>query len=143
MAKHDRELLRPEDATSLEEFEARCTIEQAKSRGANSSNKAIGQTLLCVPLLFIDIFLWYGTATQKGGGRWVWLVFALVFAWLFLWLFGKIMMRGMGGSKRYAELSRLRKEWRAKAERGEIPQTTPGGIKVYRDELESQPRSSG
>lgn len=65
---------------------------------------------------------------------------AVIFAWLFLRLFGKIMRRGAGGSKRYIELSRLRKEWQDKAERGEIPQTTPGGIKVWRDGLESQPR---
>jgi hypothetical protein len=40
------------------------------------------------------------------------------------------------------KLSRLRKEWRAKAERGEIPRTSPDGIKVWRDELESELRSS-
>lgn len=142
MARQDRELLLPEDASSLEEFEARCTIEQAQSRTVNSSNKVLGQTLLCGPLILIDIFFWFATVKQQGAGRWVWLVLALIVAWLFLRLFGKIMRRGALGSKRYTELSRLRKEWQAKVERGEIPQTTPGGIKVWRDELESEPRTS-
>jgi len=59
---------------------------------------------------------------------------------LLIWLFGKVMRRGVSGSKRYMELDRLRKEWQAKAERGEIPQTTPGGPKVWRDELEPEAR---
>jgi small-conductance mechanosensitive channel len=142
MAKQERELLRPEDASSLEEFEARCAIDQARSRAVNSSWAAIGQTVLAALIFFVDIFFWFAMVKQQGAGRWVWLVFALLFAYLFLRMFGRVLGRGTRGSKRYMELSRLRKEWQAKAERGEIPQTTPGGVKVWRDELESEPRSS-
>jgi len=142
MTKKDRELLRPEDATSLEEFEARCTIAQAQSRAVNSSWGAIGQIFLSVFFGFIDIFFWFGMSQSKTAGRWVWLVFAVLFLGLSLRTFGKVELRGVRGSKRYMKLSRLRKEWRAKAERGEIPRTSPGGIKVWRDELESEPRSS-
>ena len=42
MTPHDRELLRPEDATSLEEFQARRAVEQAQIRGMNSSWKRLG-----------------------------------------------------------------------------------------------------
>jgi hypothetical protein len=136
----DRELLRPEGATSLEEFQARRIVEQAQLRGMNGSWRVIGWILLCVPIGFVDIFFWYAMATQSGNGRWAWLVFALLFAVLFLRIFGRIELRGVRGSKRYIQLDRLGKEWQARAERGEIPQTTPGGPKVWRDELEAGTR---
>jgi hypothetical protein len=53
--------------------------------------------------------------------------------------FMKGMRRGVRGTKRYRELGRLSKEWRARADRGEIPLTTPGGITVWRDELDGHP----
>ena len=142
MAKQERELLRPEDARSLEEFEARCVIEQARSRAVNSSWGAIGQTVLAGLIGFVAILCWAGVAMAHDASRWVFLVLGLVTTWLFLRLMGRVLRRGTRGSKRYMELSRLRKEWQAKAERGEIPQTSPGGVKVWRDELESEPRSS-
>lgn len=143
MAKHDRELLRPEDATSWEEFQARCTIEQAQCRAANSSWKSIGQTVLVAPIAFVDIFCWFlASLARTGGGVAAGVAAGVIFALLALWIFGKVMRRGFGGSKRYMELSRLRKEWQAKAEHGEIPQTTPGGPKVWRDELETEARGT-
>jgi small-conductance mechanosensitive channel len=142
MAKQERELLRPEDATSMEEFEARCSVDQARSRAANSSWGAIGRILLSSLLTIVDIFFWFVFATTHSAGRWVWLVIALAFALIPLRLMGKVVGRGTHGSKRYMELSRLRKQWQEKAARGEIPQTTPGGIKVWRDELETEPRTS-
>jgi hypothetical protein len=142
MADQGRELLRPEDATSLEEFEARCTVEQARSRAANSSNKALGQTVLAGLIGFVAILCWAGVATAHNGATWTFLVLALITTYLTLWLMSKVLRRGTRGSKRYVELSRLRKEWQEKAARGEIPPTTPGGIKVWQDELENEPRSS-
>lgn len=136
MRTRDRKLLRPEDATSLEEFQARRVIEQAQCRALNSSWAAIGQTLLSSLLGFVDIFFWFVVATSSGPGFWMGLVFALIFAWLFLLCFGKVMRRGVRGSKRYMQLDRLSKEWQARADRGEIPRTRPGGPKVWRDELD-------
>ena len=135
MTRSHRELLRPEDATSWEEFQARCTIEQAQCRGVNGSNKAIGQTLLSGVIGFAALFAWGTMAFTPGAAKWVLLVFALLLTGLFVRLFGKVMRRGFGGSKRYVQLTRLSKEWQAKAERGEIPQATPGGPKIWRDEL--------
>ena len=136
MTAHDRELLRPEDATSLEEFQARRIVEQAQIRGMHGSWKEIGRIFLSCAIGFIDIFFWYAMVKQSGAGRWVWLVLALLFAGLFLRIFGRIELRGARRSKRYMQLDRLSKEWQARARRGEIPETRPGGPKVWRDELD-------
>jgi hypothetical protein len=135
MASPHRELLRPEDATSWEEFQARATIEQARCRGSNGSWSAIGRTVLAAACAFVAILAWGTMGFTHGSAKWVVLPFALIFTGLAVWIFGTVMRRGVGGSKRYSQLTRLSKEWQAKAERGEIPQTTPGGPKVWRDEL--------
>lgn len=141
MARSNRKLLRPEDSTSWEEFQARCIVEQAQCRAANSSNKAIGQAILSGVLVVPGIISWSVVAEAAKSASWgamgFGLFFALVFTGLFLRYFGRGIRRGFGGSKRYMELTRLHKEWQAKAERGEIPQTTPGGPKVWRDELKA------
>lgn len=142
MAKRNRELLRPEDATSWEEFQARSTIEQSQCRAANSSSKAIGQAVLAGLFAFGAILFWGGMAFARERGKVPLLVLAVACTFLFLRYAGKGMRRGFRGSKRYMELSRMRKEWQAKAERGEIPQTTPGGPNVWRDELEPEARGA-
>jgi hypothetical protein len=134
MTAHDRELLRPEDATSLEEFQARRTVEQAQILGMNGSWKRIGAILLSGLICFAAIFCWVGVGTGQGGVRWFFLVLALGFTLWFLRVFGSIELRGARGSKRYLQLNRLSKEWQARARRGEIPETGPGGPKVWRDE---------
>jgi hypothetical protein len=40
------------------------------------------------------------------------------------------------GSKRYLQLDRLSKDWQARAGSGEIPETRPGGPKIWRDQLD-------
>jgi hypothetical protein len=136
MTTKGRELLRPEDATSLEEFQARRIVEQAQIRALNSSWKDIGRILLSGFIAFAAIFCWAGVAIAHDWTRWFFLVLALIFTLLFLRIFGRIELRGVRGSKRYMQLDRLSKEWQARAARGEIPQTTPGGPKVWRDELD-------
>jgi hypothetical protein len=138
MTTRDRELLRPEDATSLEEFQARRVAEQAQIRAMHSSWKDIGRILLSSVIGFAAIFCWAGVATIHDAARWSFLVLALIFTLLFLRIFGRIELRGFRGTKRYLQLDRLSKEWQAKAARGEIPQTTPGGPKVWRDQLETE-----
>jgi hypothetical protein len=138
MARKNKDLLRPEDATSLEEFQARKAVEQAQIRGMNSSWKTIGKIVLSSVIAFFAIFAWVGVGTLHNGGRWFFLVIAIILTGFFLRIFGRIELRGAGGSKRYVQLNRLDKEWQAKAERGEIPRTTPGGPKVWKDQLEGQ-----
>jgi hypothetical protein len=137
MARRERKPLRPEDANSWEEFQARSTAEQVLLRGSTGSWKTIGLSALSGLLVLISIAFWYVVAVTPGSARWAMLVIALIPTGLLAWTFGRVMRRGFGGSKRYMELDRLRKEWQAKAERGEIPQTTPDGPKVWRDELEA------
>jgi hypothetical protein len=136
MTAHDRELLRPEDATSLDEFQARRMVEQAQIRGINSSWKTIGTILLSSVVCVAAIVCWVGVATIDDVARWVFLVLAIGFTFWFLRMFGRIELRGVRGSGRYLQLDRLSKDWQARAARGEIPRTKPGGPKVWRDELD-------
>jgi hypothetical protein len=134
MADQERELLRPEDASSFEEFQARSIIEQAQCRGSTGTWKNIGLSALSGLLALVAILTWYGFATEPDVGRWGMLVIALISSGLLIWAFGGVMRTGVRGSRRYYQLDRLRKQWQARAERGEIPQTSPGGPKVWSDE---------
>jgi|HubBroStandDraft_2_1064218.scaffolds.fasta_scaffold02427_8 hypothetical protein len=136
MAQRDRELLPPEDATSWEEFLARCTAEQAQCRAAGTSGNALGDMVLAAPLAFGAFLFWAGVAVEHDAGRWFLLMVALFFTWLLLQVLGRAVHSSVSGSKRHIELSRLRKQWQTMVESGEIPQSSPGGPKVWRDELE-------
>jgi hypothetical protein len=136
MAQRDRELLPPEDATSWEEFLARCTAEQAQCRAAGTSGNALGDMVLAAPLAFGAFLFWAGVAVEHDAGRWFLLMVALFFTWLLLQVLGRAVHSSVSGSKRHTELSRLRKQWQTMVESGEIPQSSPGGPKVWRDELE-------
>jgi hypothetical protein len=136
MTKPERELLRPEDATSLEEFQARRAAEQAQIRGMNSSWKRLGAISLGGVVCFAAIFCWVGVGTGHGGARWFFLALAIVFTLWFLRIFGRIELRGVRGSKRYVQLDRLSKDWQARAGSGEIPETGAGGPTVWRDQLD-------
>ena len=136
MTAHKRELLRPEDAASLEEFQARRVVEQAQILGMNGSWKRIGTIFLSSLVGFVAIVCWGSMAESHDGTRWFFLVMALVFTLGFLRIFGKIELRGVRGSKRYMQLNRLSKEWEARVQRGEIPAAAPGGPKVWRDQLD-------
>lgn len=138
MARRDRELLRPEDATSWEEFQARSTIEQAQCRAVNGSWKDIGRIVISAVPGFGALIFWIGVAMAHNAGRWFLLVFALICTGLFSWGFGGVMRKGVRGSRRYMQLDRLREEWQARVERGEVPQTTPGGPKVWQDEAKAE-----
>src|ERR1700684_4081154 len=136
MAQRDRELLRPEEAASWEGCLARCTAEQARCRASGASGKALSDTVLAAPLAFGAFLFWAGVTVEHDAGRWFLLMVALFFTWLLLQVLGRAVHSGVSGSKRHTELSRLRKQWRTMVESGEIPQSTPGGPKVWRDELE-------
>jgi len=89
-------------------------------------------------LALISIAFWYVVAATPGAARWAMLVIALIPTGLLVWAFGRVMRRGVRGSRRYTQLDRLRKDWQARAERGEIPQTTPGGPRVWQNEVEAE-----
>ena len=64
MSTHDRALLRPEDATSLEEFQARRVAELAQIRAMHSSWKSIGLIILSGFLALAAILFWVGDASH-------------------------------------------------------------------------------
>jgi hypothetical protein len=134
MADSKRKLLRPEDATSLEEFQARSVVEQAQCRAVNSSWKTIGRVCVSAVALLGAILFWVGVAMSAGPGQVGVLILAVLCTAGFGWGFGGVMRRGARGTRRYLQLDRLRQEWQARAERGEITLTTPGGPKVWQDE---------
>jgi len=111
VAVHDRELLRPEGAEPLDEFQARRIAEQAQIQGMNGSWRRIGAILLSGLVGFAAIFCWGGMAFGQGFARWFFLVLALGFTLWFLRIFGKIELRGVRGSQRHLQLNRLSKEW--------------------------------
>jgi hypothetical protein len=132
---HDkRKLLRPEESASLEEFVARSSMEQLELRGSTGTWKNIGLSGLSGLLALVAIAFWYVFATSHDAGRWVGLVIALIVTVLLVWTFGSVMGPGVRGSRRYYQLNRLRKEWLARAQRGEIPESSPGGPRVWRYE---------
>lgn len=135
MTQHERELLRPEDATSWEEFKARCMVAQARTQ--SGSWKDIILILVSVIPGFSAIAFWYVVAHTSGTALVMALIIAVICTGLFAWPFGIVMRKGARGARRYMELSRLRKQWQARATRGQIPLTTPGGPKVWRDELDT------
>ena len=102
----------------------------------NSSWKRIGMINLSGVVCVAAILFWGAMAFAKGGGKWVLLVLAIACTLLFLRILGRIELRGVRGSKRYMQLDRLSKDWQARARNGEIPETRPGGPKVWRDQLD-------
>jgi hypothetical protein len=138
MNPRDRELLKPEDATSLEEFQARRMAEQAEIRGLNGSWKTIGLILMSSLLASGAILFWGAAAIGHNSGVWFLLPPALICTFLFIRIFGKIELRGARGTKRYLQLDRMSKDWQARARRGEVPETTRSGPKLFRDQLEAE-----
>lgn len=138
MADREHELLRPEDATSWEEFQSRWVIERARHRVAGRSWKDTARIVLSVIPGLAAVVFWVGVAVSGHAARWVLLILALACTALFGWdLGGALRPRWRAGRRRH-ELDRLRDEWQARAERGEIPQATPGGPKVWRDEIHAE-----
>lgn len=134
MTARKRELLPPEEATSFEEFQARSTMEQILLRGSTGTWKNIGLSALSGVLALGAIVFWGVVAVTPGAARWAMVIIALIPTGLLIWVFGGVMRRGFRNTRRYHELDRLRKGWQARAERGEIPVTAPGGPKVWRDD---------
>ena len=134
MTAYRRDLLRPEDASSLEEFQVRRIVEQAQIRAMNSSWRRIG-LIRSGPLCFAAFLFWDSMAVTHDGARWFFLVVAIGFTLAFLRVFGRIELRAVRGSVRYMQLTRLSKEWQARARQGEIPAAARGWPKVWGDEL--------
>ena len=139
MSDRGRELLPPEEATSWDEFQDRWVIERARYQDAGRSWRDTGRILLSVIPGLAAVVFWVAFAVTGHGGRWVLLVLALACTALFGWALGGVLRRRWQRARKRRELDQLRDQWHERAERGEIPRTSRGGAKVWRDEIPVEP----
>jgi hypothetical protein len=135
MSKDKREPLRAEDATSWEEFLARYDAEvEAATRRSQSPKKWLW-FLAAVACGFIDLVLWVGGVVQGSSpGRWIALPFAVILIFPFIFFLALGPQWGVPIPNRKRELDAVRDDWKARADRGEIPMTTPGGPRVWQQQ---------
>jgi hypothetical protein len=143
MPRTGRKPLRPEDATSFEEFQARCAAARTQSFAIDVPYSARGKVLLLVLSGSGAGYGWWRIVAGHGLHDWggFLLPFAIFLGLNFLRSLLLFAVWGLCVVFWRRRLRRLRKQWRAKAERGEIPWSAPSEPKVWQDELEA--RSSG
>jgi hypothetical protein len=138
MTDRGRDLLPPEDATSWEEFQERYAIERARDQVTGRSWKDTGRIALSVVPGLAAVVFWVAFALTGTGVRWLLLVLALLCTLLFVRTIGGVLRRRWRAGRRGRQLDRLRDEWHARAERGEIPRTSPDGAKVWRSQIHTE-----
>ena len=138
MTDRGRDLLPPEDATSWEEFQERYAIERARHGVTGRSWKDTGRIMISVVPALAAVVLWVAFAVNGAGVRWLLLVLALFCTLLFAWALGGVLRRRWRAGRRSRQLDQLRDEWHARAERGEIPRTSPDGAKVWRNQIPAE-----
>ena len=135
MAGDRRVPLRAQDATSWEEFQARYDAEVERAiRREKSLLRQLWTTALAIASVLIDAILWAAFATTSSPGRWIVLVLAVLFIAVVIFSLALLPARGRPVTAVQRELDAVRPEWKARAERGEIPMTTPGGPKIWQDQ---------
>jgi hypothetical protein len=117
MTAPGRDLPRPEDATSWEEFRARYAAERAVWRPSASPAEARSQLVLGLVFGFGAAAFWTGTVLAEGVGTWALLALAVLSAWMFVRHFTAGARRGALGRRRYWELVWLSGQWRARVAR--------------------------
>src|ERR1700753_4514364 len=135
MRVRDRELLPLEDATSWEEFQARWVIERGRYAEVRRSWRETGRIWFSVIPGLAAVVLWVACAVPGHGVRWLLLALALICTALFGWALGGVLQRRWRRARKRRDLDRLRDQWHERSERGDLPRTTPGGSKVWRDEI--------
>jgi hypothetical protein len=119
MTAPGRDLPRPEDATSWEEFRARYAAERAVWGPSASPTEARSQLVLGVVFGFGAAAFWTGTVLAEGVGTWALLALALLSTWMFVRHFMAGARRGALGRRRYWELVWLSGRWRARVARAQ------------------------
>jgi hypothetical protein len=139
MADHEQELLRPEDATSWEEFQERWVIERARYRVAGRSWRDTARILLSVVPGLAAVVFWVAFAVTTGPVLpWLLLAAALACTALFGWALGGVLRRRWRARRKRHKLDRLRDQWQARADRGEIPRTSAEGPRVWRSQVHAE-----
>jgi hypothetical protein len=117
MTATGRDLPRPEDATSWEEFQARSAAERAVWGPSASPTQARSQLVLGLVFGFGAGVFWTGTVLATGMGTWVLLLLAALSTWMFARYFTSGLRRGALGTRRYWEVLWLSGQWRARIAR--------------------------
>lgn len=130
MARISRTVLRPEDATSLEELQARCAATRSQSLVIDIPRSVRAQVLLLCGSGSGAAFAWWGIASQHAWRLFL-LMCALMCSMTFLRYLLLLAVWALCTAARHRRLTLLLKQGRAKAERGEIPWTSSDGPKVW------------
>jgi hypothetical protein len=101
---------RPEDATTLEEFQARRDAELERIRETRRSRKGRIRLAWVVVGALPTAFLWYEFWNSSGATRWGFLAAALATNYAVV-----VVANRIDGTKRRRELTRLSKQWQARA----------------------------
>ena len=131
MSKDKRVPLRAEDATSWEEFQARYDAEVEDGIRRYRSPKRLLWYPAGAACMLVDALLWAGVAEGSSPARWIALPFAVFFIFPVIFCLGMSPAPGRPITNRQRELDAVRDDWKARADRGEIPLTSPGGPKVW------------
>jgi hypothetical protein len=131
MSRDKRVPLRAEDATSWEEFQARYDAEVEDGVRRSRSPKKWLWMLAAVGCGLIDAGLWGGVAQGSSPARWIALPFAVILIFPIIFFLAMSPAPGRPITNRQRELDAVRDDWKARADRGEIPMTTPGGPQVW------------
>jgi hypothetical protein len=114
------ENLRPEDATTLEEFQARHDAEMARIGVEYGSRRQrirlAGVIVGLIPCGFLRYWFWQSSGGAKFG------ILALALAYNY------VVVRAANrfdGTARRRELHRLSKQWQARAKADKVPRLTP------------------
>lgn len=118
MSAPGRDLPRPEDATTWEDFRARFAAERAVCAPSASPTEARSQAALGLVFGFGAAVFWTGTVLAEGAGTWALLVFAVLSTWMFARYFTAGVRRGALGRRRYWKLVCLSALWRVRAADG-------------------------
>lgn len=111
--------LRPEDATTLTEFQAHRDAELDRISAANRSGRGRGRLALVIAGMIPCGALWYWFWSYSGPARWGILVLALVYNYVLVRLANQF-----NGTRRRRELYRLTSRWQERAAADEAARTT-------------------
>jgi hypothetical protein len=111
---------RPEDATTLEEFQARRDAELERIRAARRTRAGKFKYGAAITLQLPSAALWYWVFTSSGEARFGILALALACN-AAVW---QIVSR-VDGTRRRRALNRLSKQWQTRATVAEVPPATP------------------
>jgi hypothetical protein len=110
--------LRPEDATTLEEFQARRDAELDRISAAYRSGRGRARLALVIAGMIPCGALWYWFWSYSGPARWGILALALAYNYVLVRFANRF-----DGTRRRRELSRLTSRWQARAEADEAART--------------------